>query len=144
MAPSAYRAWFLAVVMVLAAQPVVAEELTVGITSVSTDQCPPPSVQGASGGSLTIKWAPGKIEPSVVAFTSKGTGSGGPDNGLGFLFPGTGGTGSVSGSYPGSDSGKTSTAAVYSNLSSTALLQQCAGKAGLKKMTIVAGSINLK
>jgi NitT/TauT family transport system substrate-binding protein len=37
MAPSAYRAWFLAVVMVLAAQPVVAEELTVGITSVSTD-----------------------------------------------------------------------------------------------------------
>jgi hypothetical protein len=114
------------------------------LTSITTDQCPPPTVQGSSGGSLTIKWAPGKIEPSVVAFSTHGSGTGGPDGGLGFIYPGTGGTGSVSGSYGGTDGGKTSTAAVYSNLGSTALLQQCASKTGLKKMTIVGGSIDLK
>jgi hypothetical protein len=114
------------------------------ITSISTDQCPPPSSSGTSGGTLTVKWAPGKIEPSAVSFTSKTTGSGGPDDGLGFLFPGMGGSGSVSGSFPGSDVGKTSSAAVYSNDSSTALLTQCSSKSGLKKMTIVGGSIDLK
>jgi hypothetical protein len=111
------------------------------LTSISTDQCPPP---GTSGGTLTIKWAPGKIAPSAVSFTTKGSGTGGPDNGLGFIYPGTGGSGSVAGSFGGTDGGHSSTAAVYSNLSSTALLNECATSAGLKKMTIVAGSIDLK
>jgi hypothetical protein len=113
------------------------------ITSISTDQCPPPSSSGTSGGTLTIKWAPGKIEPSAVSFTNKasGTNAGGD---LGFVFPGSGGSGSVSGSFPGSDGGKTSSAAVYSNQTSTALLAQCSGKGGLKKLTIVTGSIVLK
>jgi hypothetical protein len=113
------------------------------ITSITTDQCPPPTASGTSGGTLTIKWAPGKIEPSAVSFSSKATGSG-PGGDFGFVFPGSGGSGSISGSFPGSDAGKTSTAAVYSNQTSTALLAQCAASGGLKKLAIVTGSIDLK
>ena len=109
--------------------------------TITTDQCPPPTT---TGGSLTVKWAPGSIEPSVVGFTGHQSGTGGPDNGDGFVYPNSGGSGSVSGSFPGTDNGKTSTAAVYSNLSQTALLSQCASAKGLKKMTIVGGSIDLK
>ncbi len=112
------------------------------LTSISTDQCPPPS-SGASGGSLTVKWTPTKIAPSAVGFSSKTTGTGGPDNGFGFVYPAPGGTSSVAGSYEGSDSGASSSAAVYSNLSETQLLGQCASKAGLKKLTIVGGSLAL-
>jgi hypothetical protein len=113
-------------------------------TSISTDQCPPATAKGTSGGSLSIKWAPGKIEPSTVSFSTKASASGGPDDGLGYVYPGTGGTSSVSGSFMGSDKGATSTAAVYSDLSSSALLAQCETSAGLKKMKIVSGSIDLK
>ena len=111
------------------------------LTSISTDQCPPPT--SATGGSLTVKWAPTKIGPSAVGFSSKTTGTGGPDNGFGFVYPAPGGTSSVAGSYEGTDNGGSSSAAVYSNLSETQLLAQCSSKAGLKKLTIVGGSLDL-
>jgi hypothetical protein len=112
------------------------------LSSISTDQCPPPAA-GGSGGTLTVKWSPTTIQPSAVSFSSKESTTGGPNNDFGFVYPAPGGTSSVAGSYEGTDSGASSSASVYSNVTESTLLSQCSSKKGLKKLTIVSGSISL-
>lgn len=60
----------------------------------------------------------------------------------GFTLPNTGGTASVTGSYPGTDHGKTSTATVYTNKTASQIATACA--TGVASLTIDAGSATLK
>ena len=111
------------------------------LSSISTDECPPPA-SGDSGGSLTVKWSPTTIAPSAVGFSSKESTTNGNGD-FGFVYPAPGGTSSVAGSYEGTDSGASSSASVFSNVTETTLLNDCSSKKGLKKLTITTGSISL-
>jgi hypothetical protein len=62
----------------------------------------------------------------------------------GFTLPNTGGTASVTGSYPGTDHGATSSSTVYTNMTGTAIGAACASATGLASLTLDAGTITLK
>lgn len=62
----------------------------------------------------------------------------------GFTLPNTGGTASVTGSYPGADHGKTSTATVYTNMTATQIGALCSSATGVASLKIDAGSATLK
>jgi hypothetical protein len=62
----------------------------------------------------------------------------------GFTLPNSGGTASVTGSYPGADKGKTSTATVFSNMNATQLAAACSSTAGVASLTIASGTASLK
>lgn len=62
----------------------------------------------------------------------------------GFTLPNTGGTASVTGSYPGTDHGKTSTATVYTNMTAAQIATLCTSATGVASLTIASGSATLK
>jgi hypothetical protein len=62
----------------------------------------------------------------------------------GFTLPNTGGTSSVTGSYPGTDHGKSSTATVYTNMTAAQITTVCESTAGVASLTIASGSAMLK
>jgi hypothetical protein len=62
----------------------------------------------------------------------------------GFTLPNTGGTASVTGSYPGADMGKTSTATVFTNMTATQIATACQSATGVASLTIASGTAALK
>lgn len=62
----------------------------------------------------------------------------------GFKLPDTGGTASVTGSYPGADHGKTSTATVFTTMTAGQIVTVCQSTAGLASLKIDAGKATLK
>ena len=63
----------------------------------------------------------------------------------GFSLPNSpGGTASVTGSYPGTDHGATSTAAVFTNMTATQIATLCSSATGVASLTISSGSATLK
>jgi hypothetical protein len=62
----------------------------------------------------------------------------------GFTLPQTGGTSSVTGSYPGTDKGKTSTATVYTNMTALQIGTLCSNATGVASLTLDAGTATLK
>jgi hypothetical protein len=87
---------------------------------------------------LTTKWSPTSIAPSTVTFSGYNPATNGMGD-EGFSLPNTGGSASGSGSYMDGDSGASSTAVAYTNLTEAKLAADCAGK-GFKKLSIKSGS----
>ena len=97
-------------------------------SATSTNSCT--SLATSAKESITVKWK--GAAPSTTAFPGYTTGTGGPDNGEGFIL--TGGT--VTGSYAGTGA----KASAFSNMSQSAILAACGTSKGLTKLTIVGGS----
>ncbi len=88
---------------------------------------------------VTVKWDPGTIKPSVVAFSGYQSTTAG---GTGFVFPGQGHTVKVSGSFAGSNGGSGSSASVFTNENTIELLGACKG-AGISSIPISSGTLTL-
>jgi hypothetical protein len=84
---------------------------------------------------LTTKWSPGTIEPSVVSFPAP-TGSVGPP--ITFSLGGAGTTGT--GSYMGTDKGASSKAVVDIEGTEASIEASCESKKGLKDLVINGGT----
>lgn len=59
---------------------------------------------------------------------------------VGFTVPNTGGTAKVTGSFPGKDHGKRSSATVYTNMTPTQFRDACLSSAGLSRQSITSGT----
>jgi hypothetical protein len=84
------------------------------------------------------------IAPSTVKFSGLMVATEPVSGDAGFTLPNTGGTASVTGSYPGTDHGATSTATVYINMTAAQIFTACGTTAGVAKLTLDAGSATLK
>jgi hypothetical protein len=84
------------------------------------------------------------IANSTVKFTGLMVATEPTSMDAGFTLPNTGGSATVTGSYPGTDHGKTSTATVYINMTATAIFAACGTTAGVAKLTLDAGTATLK
>jgi len=91
--------------------------------------------------SVTIRWDPGTIEPSVVSFGGYSEDLAG---GTGLLFPGTGHSVKVTGSFAGSDKGSGSSAKIFTTANETELLGACQSTAGLPSLPVSSGTLTLK
>jgi hypothetical protein len=95
-------------------------------------------LQGAAKSvTLTTKWSPGSIAPSVGTFPAPKT-SGDPET---ISFGGTGTTGT--GSYTTADNGKSSTASITLGQTVAQITTACQSATGLKGLTIVSGTAHL-
>jgi hypothetical protein len=110
-----------------------------GTTSVTTvdpsNACQAVLEGAAKPETLTTKWSPGTIEPSVVSFPAPKSSEGPP---ITFSLGGSGTTGT--GSYMGTNGGATSSATVDIEGTVASLTSACEGKKGLKGLTINAGT----
>lgn len=96
------------------------------------------SVLGASNAASgtptwTARWTPSSIENSMVTFSGHQivTNSAGD---VGFVFPNSGGTASVMGSFAGNDNGASSSASSYTDMSAANVLSTCRAS-GLPSLT---------
>jgi hypothetical protein len=116
-----------------------------GLTGVS------PSPGGTLKGKLTIKWAapagqkfsPSKTKSVVSSVLGGTTTSGGQTYGT-FTIPGVPGTGSVSGAFPGSDGGASSSSTTQTADTETQLLDQCETAGGLSTIALGPDTSSLK
>ena len=88
---------------------------------------------------VAVAWSPSSVHASVASFSGYAVVTQGGD--IGFGLPGTGGSATVAGSFAGTDHGAKSTAATYSNLTSTELLTACGTPAGVSSLTIASGTV---
>jgi hypothetical protein len=103
-------------------------------SSFSSNGCAAVLEGAAKSQTITTKWAPGTIAPSVVTFPPpKSTTS--P---ITITYGGAGTTGT--GSYLGSDSGASSTVTIDIAGTVASLTATCGGKKGLKGLTITGGT----
>jgi hypothetical protein len=87
----------------------------------------------------TVNWDPDTIEPSVVSFSGYSPTEAG---GTGFLFPGTGHSAKVTGSFAGANHGADSSASAFTTESTTQILGECSGP-GLASIPISSGVLKL-
>ena len=92
---------------------------------------------------ITIRWSPSTIKPTVVKFSSYAVTEVSGGKGA-FDLPGTKGTASVTGSFAGSDGGAGSTSVAVSNETATQLLAGCGSSAGLVSIPVASGTLTLK
>jgi hypothetical protein len=107
-----------------------------------------PGPGGSLKGKLTIKWAAPagqKFSPSktktAVSSVLGGTNASGQGT---FTIPGVAGTGSVSGAFPGSDGGASSSSTTATQDTETQLAAQCETASGLGTIALGSGSSSLK
>ena len=110
---------------------------TISTSTDATNGCVAVLQGAAKSVTLTTKWSPGSIAPSVGTFPPATT-SGDPAT-IKFGGPGTTGTGS----YPGSDSGKSSTAQITLGQTTAQITTLCQSAKGLKGLTVVSGSAHV-
>ncbi len=108
-----------------------------GTISASSNNCTNLAGQQSVSGSVTIKWSgkagKSKLNTSTLTLTQiTGTASGSNGN-VGFTFSNQ----SLSGSFAGSTSGE-----VDSNQNASEAAAACNSKKGMKKLTLVAGSVS--
>jgi hypothetical protein len=107
-----------------------------------------PAAGGSLAGVLKIKWA----APSGVKFSEKksaivvssilgGVNGGGQGT---FTIPGNPGTGSISGGFPGSDAGASSTSTDATADTEATLASDCSSTAGLSTINLGSGTASLK
>jgi len=112
---------------------------TKGTTAVTTldttNSCTTVLTGAAKPETLTTKWSPGTIAPTVVEFPAPKTATGPP---ITFSLGGAGTTGT--GSYMGSDKGASSTAVADISGTVASITATCESKKGLKGLTITGGT----
>jgi len=91
---------------------------------------------------VAVAWSPNSVHASVASFSDY-IFLVDPTGHAGFGFPGTGGTANVTGSFGGTDGGKSSTVSFLSSLTNKQFLAQCATTAGVSSMSIVIGTLTL-
>jgi hypothetical protein len=108
-----------------------------------------PGPGGTLSGSLKVKWTPpvgqkfagGK--KSTIGVTSILGGVNGSGDGT-FTIPGNAGTGSITGSFPGSDAGASSTSTDATAQSEGTLAGECTSTGGLGTITLGSGTGSLQ
>lgn len=107
-----------------------------------------PSSGGTLSGTLKIKWsAPAGVKfsekKSSIAVTSVGGGSNSSGQGT-FTIPGNPGTGSISGGFPGSDGGASSSTTESTQDTEAQLASQCESSSGLSSIALDSGTGSLQ
>lgn len=108
-----------------------------------------PGPGGSVSGSLKVKWAApagqkfagGKKTTIAVTSILGGVNGGGYGT---FTIPGNPGTGSIIGSFPGSDGGASSTTTSQTSVTEGTLAGDCTQAGGLKTITLSSGSATLQ
>jgi len=90
----------------------------------------------------TTRWHSRATAPSVTS-TDGVAGVTGSAGQLGWAFPGAGGTATGTGSFPGTDSGASSSLSLFSARTSTQLLAACSRAGGLRSVRIVSGTVEI-
>ena len=107
-----------------------------------------PAPGGTLSGALKIKWAaPAGVKfsqkKSAIAVTSIKGGVDGTGHGT-FTIPGNPGTGSISGGFPGSDAGASSTSTDATQQTEGQLASACSAPGGISSITLGSGTASLQ
>ena len=94
---------------------------------------------GTSAENFSTKWSPATIAATNISFPGY-TPETSPT--VGFSLGGSKTTGT--GSYVGTDAGKSSTATAYTSDTESDFVKACDGKKGIKKLSITSGTVNLQ
>jgi len=99
-------------------------------------------------GSLKIKWSPPvgqkfASSKSVISISSVLGGVNGGGNGT-FTIPGNPGTGFISGSFPGSDAGASSSSTTATALTEAQIATQCSAAGGVSTIALGSGTSTLQ
>jgi hypothetical protein len=108
-------------------------------TSTANENCASLETGSTTPFTLKTKWAPAtKIKPTFSTVSGISPATDGSGN-AGFQLPNTGGTTSGTGSYLGSDGGKSGSAQAFTSKTAAQIGATCTGATGLATLTITHG-----
>lgn len=120
--------------------------LTSTITTTTTDNSANSCTQLAVSKASTskIKWTITPVIANTTLMFSGFTSANNAAGDAGYTEPNVGGTASVTGSYPGTNGGATSTGSLYTNQTSAQILTTCGSTGGVASLAVTTGKLNLK